>query len=182
LPVLHRHGFGAMVAVVTSQIGGTNAWDESQGSGTHLLMTAEQIREWAAKGIEFGAHSRTHRDLTTVSETDLQEEVAGSANELATLLGAQPRAFAYPYGPYNDRVVHCVRESFQLAFTCEEGLSSLRTDPYRLRRTLVLPGESLLGFSCRVRWGHNPIHHLRVALRPRTRIKEALQRFRGQPA
>lgn len=182
LPVLHRHGFGAMVAVVTSQIGGTNAWDESQGSETHLLMTAEQIREWAAKGIEFGTHSRTHRDLTTVSETDLQKEVAGSAHELGTLLGAQPRAFAYPYGPYNDRVVHCVRESFQLAFTCEEGLSNLRTDPYRLRRTMVLPGESLLGFSCRVRWGHNPIHRLRVALRPRTRIKEALQRLRGQPA
>jgi len=66
-------------------------------------------------------------------------------------------------------VVRCVRKSFQLAFTCEEGLNNLRTDPYRLRRTLVLPSDSLLGFSCRVRWGTNLIHRLRVALRPRTR-------------
>ena len=30
-------------------------------------MTAEQIRYWATQGIEFGAHSRTHADLTSLS-------------------------------------------------------------------------------------------------------------------
>ena len=34
LPVLRRYGFGAVVYVVTRQLGGTNAWDEVRGSGT----------------------------------------------------------------------------------------------------------------------------------------------------
>ena len=56
LPVLRGCGFGAAVFVVTGLVGKTNAWDESQCSGTHSLMTAQQIRQWAGQGIEFGAH------------------------------------------------------------------------------------------------------------------------------
>jgi peptidoglycan/xylan/chitin deacetylase (PgdA/CDA1 family) len=78
LPVLRRHGFGAVVFIVTGQVGGTNVWDEAIGSAMHRLMTADQIRYWAAQGIEFGAHSRTHADLTTLTSDKLSDEIVGS--------------------------------------------------------------------------------------------------------
>ncbi len=61
LPVLRRYGFSAVVYIITGKIGGKVAWEEPRDGESYTLMTAEQIRHWAREGIEFGAHSRTHR-------------------------------------------------------------------------------------------------------------------------
>jgi glycosyltransferase involved in cell wall biosynthesis/peptidoglycan/xylan/chitin deacetylase (PgdA/CDA1 family) len=183
LPVLRRYGFGAAVYVVTGQLGGTNAWDEARGSGTHQLMTAEQIRYWATQGIEFGAHSRTHVDLTTLSAKVLTEEVIGSRDDLAELLGSRVASFAYPYGFQNQAVGECVRGAFDLAFLADDqtkSLNHLLTDPYLLQRTMIQPGDSLLDLECRIRWGHSPIQELRARLRLRTRLKRALRIVLGK--
>jgi peptidoglycan/xylan/chitin deacetylase (PgdA/CDA1 family) len=175
-PVLRRYGFGAGVYVVTGQLGGTNAWDEAKGFGTQRLMTVEQIRYWATQGIEFGAHSRTHADLTTLSARELTEEVVGSRDDLTTLLGSPVVSFAYPYGFYNQAVVDCVRGAFDVAFIADdnnEGLNHLLTDPYLLLRTMVQPNDSRLDLECRARWGYNPLLNLRARLRLRTRLKRA---------
>ena len=116
LPVLRRYGFGGVVFVVTAQLGGANTWDQAKGSGTHRLMTAEQIRYWAMQGIEFGAHGRSHVDLTTLPPQRLKEEVLGGASDLAGILGSPAVSFAYPYGSY-DRGGTCPRSrSIRLRF------------------------------------------------------------------
>ena len=171
LPILRQYGFGALVFVVTRRVGATNTWDEAAGYGTLQLMTSSQIREWAAQGIEFGSHTRTHPNLTELSPQELRSEIAGSADDLTALLGTRVASFAYTYGLYNQAAVESAQETFDLAFTCEKGLNTLRTEPHLLRRTQVIPGESLLGFACRLRWGYNPIDRLRAWLRPRTRLR-----------
>jgi peptidoglycan/xylan/chitin deacetylase (PgdA/CDA1 family) len=176
-PILKRYGFSAVVFVVTSQVGGTNAWDVAKGSGTLRLMTAEQIRHWASQGIEFGAHSRTHPDLTTLGERELADEVAGSAQDLSAILGTRVVSFAYPYGPYNEAVRRCVEASFDLALTCDEGLNTLATDPHLLRRTAISPREGMTGFRLRTRLGWNAILRLRARLRLRSRAKALLRRL-----
>jgi glycosyltransferase involved in cell wall biosynthesis/peptidoglycan/xylan/chitin deacetylase (PgdA/CDA1 family) len=170
-PILKRYGFSAGVFVVTSQVGGTNAWDVAKGSGMLRLMTAEQVRYWAAQGIEFGAHSRTHPDLTTLGERELADEVAGSGQDLSAILGTRAVSFAYPYGTCNEAVRRCAEASFDLAFTCEEGLNILGTDPHLLRRTNISPREGMTGFRLRTRLGWNPILRLRARLRLRSRAK-----------
>ena len=176
LPVLRRYGFGAVVYIVTGQLGGTNAWDDPAGTRTHRLMTAEQIRYWAARGIEFGAHSRTHANLTTLSADQLEEEVAGSGKELASLVGAPVVSFAYPSGYHNQAVTECTRRAYELAFIADdanEGLNHLRTDPVRLLRTMVQPNDSLLELGYRARRGYNPFLNLRMRVGLRTRLKRA---------
>lgn len=183
LPILRRYGFGAAVYIVTGQLGGTNAWDEAKGSGTHRLMTAEQIRYWATQGIEFGAHSRTHADLTSLTSGELREEVLGSGSDLADLLGSRVVSFAYPYGFHNRAVDNCVRGAFDLAFLADdkaEGLNYLLTDPFQMRRTMVQPNDSLLDLELRARWGRNPILEFRAKLRLRTRLKSALRFIFGR--
>ena len=128
LPVLREYGFGAAVFVVTGRLGGTNTWDEAQGCGTLRLMTAEQVRSWSAQGIEFGAHSRTHADLTKLSENELSAEIVGSKEDLSALLGSTVLSFAYPYGESNDTVQELTRTHFDLAFGVQEGLNYLRGD------------------------------------------------------
>jgi glycosyltransferase involved in cell wall biosynthesis/peptidoglycan/xylan/chitin deacetylase (PgdA/CDA1 family) len=182
LPVLRRYGFSAAVYIVTGQLGGTNAWDEVQGSGSHRLMTVEQIRDWAAKGIEFGAHSRTHPDLRTLSISELAAEISGSKNDLASVLGAPVVSFAYPYGELSEAVSEAVRAEFDLAFTVERGLNYLRTDPHLLRRINISPNDSLIDIECHTHWAElQHLSQLRARLKVRSRLKRAARfALRGQ--
>jgi peptidoglycan/xylan/chitin deacetylase (PgdA/CDA1 family) len=174
LAVLRRHGFSAAVYIVTGQLGGTNAWDEEQGSGTHRLMTVEQIRHWAGQGIEFGAHSKMHSDLTKLSATELVAEISGSKNDLASVLGSPVVSFAYPFGELSEDVSEVVRGEFDLAFTTERGLNYLRTDPHLLRRINISPNDSLIDIEIHSHWGElQHVNQLRARLKVRSRLKRA---------
>ena len=111
-PVLQRYGFSATVFVVTGNLGGSNAWDEVRGSATLRLLSADQITEWAAKGIEFGSHTRSHPDLRTLAIEDAQHEISGSKRDLEEVLGSPVASFAYPYGFRNDAAEAGVRHFY----------------------------------------------------------------------
>ncbi|MGZ7090380.1 MAG: polysaccharide deacetylase family protein, partial [Candidatus Angelobacter sp.] len=137
--ILREEGFTATVFVVSSEIGGTNTWDQANGIAKQELMTADQIRYWATQGIEFGAHTRTHADLTGLSPSDVRAEMVDSRERLAQLVGEPIVSFAYPYGYYDDSVLRCAKEVFPVAFTCDAGLNDLRTDLSRLKRAEIEP-------------------------------------------
>jgi peptidoglycan/xylan/chitin deacetylase (PgdA/CDA1 family)/GT2 family glycosyltransferase len=177
-PVLERYGFTATVFVVTGHIGGTNAWDEERGSAIHPLMSAEQIRHWASAGIEFGAHTRTHPNLATISEDAVKEELSRSREELAALLGRPVTAFAYPYGQHSPAATRVAREFFEIAFTTEPGINDLRADPFLLRRSCVGLRDSVFDVACLVRWGLRPFARLRARLSQRA--TRALRRLTFQ--
>ncbi len=182
LPILRRYGFGGAVFVVTGQLGGTNTWDEAEGCGTLQLMTAEQIQYWAGKGIEFGAHTRTHPHLPELSAAESAAEVVGSKNDLSALLGSPVVSFAYPYGEYNQAIHDLVQQEFDLAFSAEEGLNYLHGDPHLLRRTYVGPEDSLMEFALSVRWGSlKRIREWRARFKVRSRLRRAMK-FLFHPA
>lgn len=157
LPLLEEIGFGATVFVVADQIGGYNAWDVAQGASARRVMSAAEICRWRDRGVDFGAHSRTHPDLTTVSETQLEDEVAGSQRILSGVLGAPVRAFAYPYCRQSAAVRQCAARHFDVSFGCKRGLNARDTDRHLLRRSepradngsLDLAAQTRLGFTLR---------------------------------
>ncbi len=180
--VLQRYGFKAAVYIVTKQMGGTNAWDEARGSGTHRLLTADQIQSWVKLGIEFGAHSRTHADLTTLMPEELKAEVLGSKADLEHLLGHRVVSFAYPFGFHNAGVVECVRSLFDLAFTIDPqmlGINHLLTDPVLLKRSMVQTTDTTLDVELRVILGYSPIQRLRSRMRLRSRAMHLLATIFG---
>ncbi len=139
LPVLRRHGFRAAVHVVTGRIGGESQWDGESGLTQLPLMTTDQIRYWAGEGVEFGAHSRSHRRLTELEGERLADEIEGSAGDLAQLLGRWPVSFTYPYGAVNQAVLEQVRRSFEMAFSDTAGLNALCTDLHLMRTAEMMP-------------------------------------------
>ena len=58
-----------------------------------------------------------------------------------------------------------VGRSFRFAVTTEEGMNSLGTDRLQLRRTMVQPGDTLLDFACRVRFGFSIPERMKTQLR-----------------
>jgi len=95
LPVLLRYGFTATMFIVSDRLSGTNEWDEGP---SWPLMSAGQVAELAAAGMEIGSHGATHIRLAGVAPDLLSAEVDGSRSLLTGLLGGPVRGFAYPYG------------------------------------------------------------------------------------
>ncbi len=108
LPALLRHGFTATMFIVSGLLGGTNEWDESP---VWPLMSAEQIRELAAAGMEIGSHTTTHPRLAGADAGQLKAEVSDSRASLSDLIGASVRGFAYPYGSMDTAAQHAVRDA-----------------------------------------------------------------------
>lgn len=171
-PVLQKYRFKATTFVVTGQVGGSNIWDSSKGTAPMALMNLEQIRYWSQRGIEFGAHSRSHADLTTLSQADCRREIEGSKSELAGMLGTEVRAFAYPYGKVSESVHRVVSESYDVAFGVQEGMNDLGTDPHLLNRIYIGPSYPMIEFAVGVHRGKlEPLPSWRGKLRIRSRLE-----------
>ena len=84
-PRLLHYGFRTTVFIVSGQIGGRNSWDNTPFAQS--LLSADAVRYWSRNGIDFGAHSRTHPDLTRLSDAALEDEIWGCAADLTESLG-----------------------------------------------------------------------------------------------
>jgi peptidoglycan/xylan/chitin deacetylase (PgdA/CDA1 family) len=98
VPELLRHGFTASMFILSGLLGGINEWDEGP---EWPLVSADQVRELAALGMEVGSHGATHRRLDRVGPDQLEAEVSGSRATITDLIGAPVRGFAYPFGSMN---------------------------------------------------------------------------------
>lgn len=123
LPELQRHGFGATVFIISGRLGGTNEWDEGP---SWPLLSAGQVGELAAGGIEIGSHSATHIRLAGVSAELLTAEVSASRTSLAALVGTEVRGFAYPYGSMDAAARQAVRDAgYEYACAVETPIAEL---------------------------------------------------------
>jgi peptidoglycan/xylan/chitin deacetylase (PgdA/CDA1 family) len=126
------------------------------------VLSWEELKQLARRGLDLGAHTRTHPLMHRVSALRARAEALGSLDDLRHHLGAAAAVFAYPSGGFDAQVVQLLRDAgFELAFTTGRGVNDLATaDPLRLRRvnvgrrtTLPLLQAQLLSLSTRLnRW------------------------------
>lgn len=142
LPVLEALGVPGVVFAVAGLTGGTNAWDDHHRGARLELMDADELRDCAARGLEVGAHSRTHPQLPTVAGERVAGEVAGSADDLEALGLARPRFFAYPYGEHDGRATSAVAAGgYRAAFTVDPGVARPGADRWLLPRIELGPRD-----------------------------------------
>jgi peptidoglycan/xylan/chitin deacetylase (PgdA/CDA1 family) len=113
-----------------------------------------EVREMAAHGIEFGAHTRTHPILSKLAGADdVRQEIHGSKLRVEQELNAEVLHFCYPNGSRADYagVIEQVRDAgFRTAVTAEPGVNRPDTSPYELRRIGAEPGLDPQYFERRV--------------------------------
>ena len=113
-PVLDSLQLHATVFVPTAVVGGTENW-VGANKPPRPLMDAGTIRALSAAGVDFGSHTRTHRDLTTLSDDDLETELSVSRRELEEMLGKAAPHFAPPYGRSSPVVQTSIAKHYSLS-------------------------------------------------------------------
>ncbi len=147
LPVLQRHGFTATCYAVSAPHEGRNAWDESSGVPQKPLFTQAEMREWVKAGMDLGAHTRHHADLTQISLDKAIDEIAGCKDELQHITGQVVRHFCYPYGRYTPEHVQLVKDAgYTTATTTHRGRAIAKDNLLELRRVLIAHSNHLLLF------------------------------------
>jgi glycosyltransferase involved in cell wall biosynthesis/peptidoglycan/xylan/chitin deacetylase (PgdA/CDA1 family) len=100
---------------------------------TPEALSADEVGD-LRRCVDFEAHTRFHAVLPRCGESEAALEIAGSKQELETLLGRPCRHFAYPYGAYGPRERRLVREAgFASARTTDIGWNGVDADPFRLK-------------------------------------------------
>jgi peptidoglycan/xylan/chitin deacetylase (PgdA/CDA1 family) len=120
-PVLAEHGFSSTVFVVTDAVGKTNRWSGKPDRGIPELplLSWASLGRLAGQGVEIGAHTRTHANVSRLTGSQLRDEVVGSADRIQREIGEAPSSFAYPYGAINDAAVALVASRFAWGCTTE---------------------------------------------------------------
>jgi len=141
LPALTEAGLRATWFVPSARVGGRADWGALSPEQQPLMSCAE-LNELAAAGMEIGAHSRTHADLSRLQGDALEDEVAGARRELEDLLGRPVQSFAYPFGAHTATTVEAVAAAgYTHACSTRAGRLHAGDGPWRLRRITLQAGD-----------------------------------------
>ncbi len=132
IPILDAAGFKSTQYIITGRF-----------SFSGYVNQTETV-DMYHRGHEIGAHTRTHPDLTTLSDADKRTEIAGSRQDLLDL-GIMPvSTFAFPFGAYDASTTAIVQQSgFAGARTSDGGFNAKNGNSYQLKREPVESGTTL---------------------------------------
>ena len=175
-PVLSTYSAPATLFVTTGLIGKPNPWLPADGGA--LMLTEESLRRLAALGIELGAHTVTHPNLTKLDTVSVLTEMNESKRTLEGLFGGVVQTMAYPSCAYTETTTRCAESAgYTSAVTCSYQGSWRR---YELRRVLVTRRDTGLTFAAKLTEIDRAVLSLEVArnvrsyTRPlRTRLRQA---------
>lgn len=98
LPILDAAGLRSTQYIITQKV------------GTDSYVTLDEVMQMYNTGHEIGVHTRTHENLTTLTESQMTDEILGAKQDLISW-GIMPTTLAYPYGGYNPAVEAVVQSS-----------------------------------------------------------------------
>jgi peptidoglycan/xylan/chitin deacetylase (PgdA/CDA1 family) len=140
--VLLRLRMHATAYVVTDRISGKDI----------SFLTWNLLRALERRGIEIASHTRAHRDLTSLSDRDMLQDLRNSRRVLERRLGHPVPWLAYPFGSYDQRVERLARQAgYLLAVTTRPGAVQSARQPFSLPRLRVLDSTGVRGLAAMLR-------------------------------
>ena len=109
LPVLIEYNFKATFGIITEYVG--------KGRDLMKYMSTGELEELAKDGMDIASHTKTHVDLTSLSDEQLHDEIFGSKQELENM-GFEVSTLAYPYYKWDSLVIEC---AIAANYTCARG-------------------------------------------------------------
>ncbi len=104
-PCIEQYGVRPIVFVPTAWIGRSNDWDYSRRIAPEPHLSAPQMQQLCTLGVQFGSHGHSHRDLVTMADGELRDELVRSKATIEDIVGGEVAAISYPFGRYDARVM-----------------------------------------------------------------------------
>lgn len=126
-PILKRYGLKATIFLISGRV------------ETPRHLNWSEIEEMRLSGlVDFGAHTESHRDLTTLTDAQQTEEIAGSKQAIEAHIDAPVVAFDYPAGRYDDGVVaKTAAAGYEFAVTTDPGYAARDQNRLLLHRVRI---------------------------------------------
>src|SRR4030042_75432 len=133
-PVVQDYGMTATIFLTVGEKGKVKHGERLPSLEGHSMLNWYEIQEMKQWGIEFGAHTLTHPDLTRLSLERIKSEICDSKLIIEDALNTPVECFASPYSRYDDRCLEIIRQHFTCACSDKLSLINLRSDLYGLER------------------------------------------------
>lgn len=146
LPRLRDYGMRATEFVISAYVGRTNRWNPKAGYDVRH-MTWEELDAWHESGCDIGGHSHHHLCMTRLTPQELKQTLRSNKQMLEDRLGFRIRAFAYPYGKFNEMVQEAVSQRYEIAFAVEDGTWDAQANRYAINRINITPKWGIRDFA-----------------------------------
>lgn len=108
-PILMELHVPATIFAPSRLLGKTSHWMHDLTD--EPIMSSSDVQELRLSGFDFGSHSATHADLTTLPRSELVRELSESRADLSDICDAEVSSFAYPFGGVNAQVANEVEKA-----------------------------------------------------------------------
>jgi len=134
-PILNKYNFTATCYIVSDCIGMSNEWDLDNKITQRPLMSESEIKKWISLGMDIGAHTKTHADLTEISNQKAQQEIVDCKAELETRFKVLVNDFCYPFGRFNEKISSITQKAgYHSATSMLRGRANEQSDRFILPR------------------------------------------------
>lgn len=177
LPILTRLGLRSTVYIVTEQLGGRSRWLAPQGEGERPMLSAGQVRDLDAAGVDIGSHGHRHVALDEIPFSKAVRDIDTSRATLEEIVGRRVVTFAYPYGYHTSRIKQYLETSgFESACAVKQALSHPDDDRFALARAIVGSDMSIEDLDAWIRGERLPISWR--GERPQTKVWRFARRMK----
>ncbi len=166
--ILEELNIPAAFFIVYQYVGGDKNIFKSMNSRTEEFMDWDMIFSLKKRGFEFGSHSYSHKRLSTLTDDDLEIEIADSKKNFEEK-GIAVKYFAYPYGFYSDfskKTQNLVKKAGYLAcFTNILGENYPENNLFELKRTRISWRDNAFRFKMKIDGAYDWVDSLKLVFR-----------------
>jgi len=109
-----------------------------------IMMNWENLKEISKSGLRVGAHTRTHKILSFLKDSDQKEEITSSINKINKELSIHSNEFAYPNGMFNENTLEIIKNnSLDYAFTTINGINGKAQKTMEIKRIGINSSDSI---------------------------------------
>jgi peptidoglycan/xylan/chitin deacetylase (PgdA/CDA1 family) len=167
LPLLLESAATATVFVVSGWLG-----EPHPLAPEARMLTADGVRRLHNAGVEIGAHTTTHPDLTTLGRDEAAHELRASKLALEQIVDVPVSVAAYPYGRASaETIAACSDAGFEAA--CRTSGQGSWREPLNLPRQDMDNGCTMFSLHLKRDERYEPLMQYRPARAARRLIRQA---------
>jgi peptidoglycan/xylan/chitin deacetylase (PgdA/CDA1 family) len=152
-PELIKRKIPFIVFVPVDYLGKVPDWDTSTTSiqQKEYVMSADQLKQLPRDLATIGSHTLSHSNLLKITKGIAKYEIQESKDQLETILENRVELFSFPFGIYDEELIHMVIEAgYEKIFTIQPELSKMTNNSKVFGRVIASPKDWEIEYSLKI--------------------------------